>query len=291
MSEKIEIWQDDWDDFELLDSGDYKRLERYKDLVIIRSEPRAWWQPELAPEEWDKAAAIYQREEKGEWEFKKPVPKNLNLEFEGIKARLKMTKMSKHVGVFPEQSPQWRLLTEKISKTGRPISVLNMFAYTGMSTLAAAKAGASVTHVDGSKVALNWANENAELSGLKAKPIRWILDDALKFVKREGRRGTKYDVIIMDPPAFGRGPKGEVWKVEDSIRELFQACREVLSEKPLLFFVTMYSIEASSLSLANLLTDATKGLGGKVTNGELTLMPKKGGKPLSLSLFAYWDII
>ncbi|HYC80063.1 MAG TPA: class I SAM-dependent methyltransferase [Candidatus Binatia bacterium] len=287
---EIEILKDDWDQFELLDSGNYRRLERYGDLIIIRSEPRAWWKPELADSEWEQAVAAYEREEeKGEWEFKKKIDPNFLLQFDDLKVRLKMTKMSKHIGVFPEQSGQWRWVRQKISQAGRPVKVLNLFAYTGMSTLAAASAGASVTHVDGSKVALTWANENAELSGLKNKPIRWILDDALKFVKREVRRGSKYDAIIMDPPAFGRGPKGEVWKVEDSISQLLESCRELLSENPLFVFVTMYSIESSSISLANLLGDSVKGLGGTIRKGEIVLSPKGKGKLLPLSLFAVWE--
>ncbi len=289
MAEKIEIWTDDWDQFELLDSGDYRRLERYGDLVIVRSEPRAWWQPELDKAEWAKAQALFEKEESGEWSFKAKVPQFFTLPFDSVKARIKMTKMSKHIGVFPEQSQQWRWIAKRVKDAGREVSVLNLFAYTGMSTLAAASAGAKVTHVDGSKVALTWANENAELSGLKDKPIRWILDDALKFVKREVRRGHKYDAIIMDPPAFGRGPKGEVWKVEESINELLNACRDLLSDDPVFFFVTMYSIEASSLSLRNLLSDAVASRGGKLINGELTLQPKKGGKPLPLSIFAAWE--
>lgn len=301
-SDKIEIWKDDWKEFELLDSGNYRRLERYGDLIMVRSEPRAWWQPDLPETEWKKAQAVFEKksdgrdgDEPGEWQFTGKIPQDLVLEFEGVKARLKMTKMSKHVGVFPEQSPQWRWITEKVknaAKTthvGKPIRILNMFAYTGMSTLVAAAAGASVTHVDGSKVALTWANENAVLSGLKDKPVRWLLEDALKFIKREVRRGNKYDAIIMDPPAFGRGPKGEVWKVEDSINELFENCRVVLSPEALFMFVTMYSIEASSLSLANLMKGTLKGLGGTIINGELILKPKQNGKPLPLSLFAAWE--
>ncbi len=289
MKLDIKIWTDDWSEYELLDSGNYRRLEKFGDLIIVRSEPRAWWKPALGEGEWAKAQARYEKEEKGEWEFSGKSVSAKILQFEGVQAKLKLTRMSKHVGVFPEQSRQWRWIAEKISQANRPIKVLNLFAYTGMSTLMAASAGASVTHVDGSKVALTWANENAELSGLKDKPIRWILDDALKFVKREVRRGNKYDAIIMDPPAFGRGPKGEVWKIEDSINELLDNCKQLLSEAPLFVFMTMYSIEASSLSLGNLLHDAVGHLGGEVATGELVLMPKSGGKPLPVSLFACWD--
>jgi 23S rRNA (cytosine1962-C5)-methyltransferase len=285
----IELWPDDWKDSELLDSGDGMRLERFGMLTIARSEPRAWWRPQLPASEWEKAQARYEREEKGEWEFHGSVAPHLDLQFENLTARLKMTRMSKHVGVFPEQARQWRWIQEKIAAADRPIKVLNLFAYTGISTLVAAAAGASVTHVDGSKVALTWANENAKLSGLQDKPIRWILDDALKFIKREVKRGHKYDAIIMDPPAFGRGPKGEVWKVEDSIREFLDSARQILSDQPEFVFMTMYSIEASSLSVANLLGDAVAGLGGRILNGELLLVPKNGLRPLPVSIFAAWE--
>jgi 23S rRNA (cytosine1962-C5)-methyltransferase len=284
----IEIWNDDWDEYELLDSGNYRRLERYGDLIMARSEPRAWWQPELGEKEWARATAKYEKED-GEWEFTGTSNHNRILNFEGVKSAVKMTKMSKHVGVFPEQSRQWRWISQKISKANGPVKVLNLFGYTGLSTLVAAHAGASVTHVDGSKAAITWANENADLSGLKSKPIRWILDDALKFVKREVRRGSKYDAIIMDPPAFGRGPKGEVWKVEESIVELLQACKEVLSEAPLFINITMYSVDASSISLGNLLSDFVRNMEGKIISGELVLQPKQGGKILPVSIFALWE--
>lgn len=286
----IQIWPDDWAQYELLDSGNYRRLERFGDLLLIRSEPRAWWQPELPAEDWNKAAAIYEREEKGEWEFKKPVPSNFVLPFGDLKFKLKLTKMSKHVGIFPEQSQQWLWVQNKIKNSViKNPKVLNLFAYTGASTLAAAAAGAHVTHVDGSKVAITWANENQEASGLKSAPIRWILDDALKFVKREVKRGNKYDAIIMDPPAFGRGPQGQVWKVENALTDLLASCRELLSDQALFIFMTMYSIEASSLSIKNLLADTTAGLGGSLINGELVLQPKRGGKPLPVSIFAAWE--
>lgn len=288
----IQIWPDDWAEYELLDSGDYRRLERFGDLVVVRSEPRAWWQPELTSKDWDKAVAIYEREEKGEWEFKQKPVNGLTLPFHDLKFKLKLTKMSKHVGIFPEQSRQWLWVQEKIrnSKIKNP-KVLNLFAYTGASTLAAAAVGAHVTHVDGSKVAITWANENQEASELKSAPIRWILDDALKFVKREVKRGNKYDAIIMDPPAFGRGPQGQVWKVEDALTELLASCRELLSPEALFVFMTMYSIEASSLSINNLLADMTKGMGGNLLNGELVLQPKRGGKPLPVSIFTAWESV
>jgi 23S rRNA (cytosine1962-C5)-methyltransferase len=287
---KVQIWPDDWKEYELLDSGNYRRLERFGDLILVRSEPRAWWQPELSSVEWGKASAIYEREETGQWEFNKPVPAGLVLPFHDLKFRIKLTKMSKHVGVFPEQSGQWLWVQEKIKNSSvKNPKILNLFAYTGASTLAAAAVGAQVTHVDGSKVAITWANENQEASGLKAAPVRWILDDAMKFVKREVKRGNKYDAIIMDPPAFGRGPQGQVWKVEDGLTDLLSSCKKLLSPDALFVLMTMYSIEASSLSVKNLLEDMTSDMGGNLINGELILRPKRGGKPLPVSIFTAWE--
>lgn len=287
---QIAIWPDDWAQYELLDSGDFKRLERFGDVVVIRSEPRAWWSPQLPNATWQKAVALYEREEKGQWQFRGNVPQSFTLPFEELQVKVKFTRMSKHVGVFPEQSAQWRWLSEKFTqvKAAQP-KVLNLFAYTGLSTLAAAKAGAQVTHVDGSRVAIAWARENQALSGLSAAPIRWILDDALKFVQREVRRGNRYDAIIMDPPAFGRGPKGEIWKVERSLGQLLSACQQLLSDHPLFIFMTMYSIEASSLSIRNLLEDVTKDRGGTIRNGELVLKPKNSERVIPVSLFSVWE--
>lgn len=286
----IKIWQDDWSEYELKDSGDYMRLERFGDLIIARSEPRAWWTRELPAEEWDKAQAVYEKEENGQWTFRKPVPKDLRISFGDLVVRLKLANSSKHVGVFPEQSGQWRFIADKIKKCGLPdVNVLNLFGYTGMGSLAAASAGAKVTHVDGSKVAITWANENQELSGLNDRPIRWMLDDAYKFAKREVRRGKKYEGVILDPPAFGRGPKGQVWKVEDHLVSLLNECRELLSDEALFVILTMYSVDASSLSIANLIKDMAKGKGGRVQAGELVLKPKTSERVLPVSIVAVWE--
>ncbi|MGE5298209.1 MAG: class I SAM-dependent methyltransferase [Acidobacteriaceae bacterium] len=287
---EIKIWHDDWKEYELLDSGDYMRLERFGDLVIARSEPRAWWQPELPKTDWDKAAAVYDKEENGQWVFKQKVLRELIIPFEDLKVRIRLTDTSKHVGVFPEQSSQWRFIKEKVgSRKGNEVNVLNLFGYTGMGSLAAASAGASVTHVDGSKPAITWANENQYLSNLQDKPIRWMLDDAYKFVKREVRRGKKYQGLIMDPPAFGRGPKGQVWKVEDHLVKLLNECSQLLADDLLFIILTMYSVDSSSLSIGNLLSDVTKKFGGKVESGELVLKPKHSDKVLPVSIAAVWD--
>lgn len=285
----IKIWQDDWKEYELLDSGDYMRLERFGDIVISRSEPRAWWQKELSKSEWEKSDATYDKEENGQWQFRREVKREKPVVFEDLMIKLKFNNVSKHVGVFPEQSEQWRLIRKAIMGSGRKeVNILNLFGYTGMGTLAAASAGANVTHVDGSKAAITWANENQELSNLKGRPIRWMLDDAYRFVKREVRRGKKYDGIIMDPPAFGRGPKGQVWKVEDHLVSLLNECRLLLSDKPLFVILTMYSVDSSALSIANLLHDMTRGLGGEVQAGELVLKPKKSERVLPVSICAIW---
>lgn len=286
----VEILTDDWAEYELLDSGDYMRLERFGSLILARSEPRAWWRRELPAADWAKAQAVYEREETGLWEFKGQAANQIELPYNDLKFKIKLTKMSKHVGVFPEQSRQWQWVSRRIksSKTKQP-KVLNLFGYTGAGTLAAAAAGASVVHVDGSKAAMAWARENQEISGLAEKPVRWILDDAFKFVKREVRRGNKYQAIIMDPPAFGRGPKGQVWKVEDDLVPFLAECSKLLADDALFLWMTMYSIESSSLSLANLLGDIVQGRGGRVRCGELALKPKQSEKMLSVSIFGLWD--
>jgi 23S rRNA (cytosine1962-C5)-methyltransferase len=287
---EIKIWHHEWDGYELLDSGDYMRLERFGNSVLARSEPRAWWKPELLKKEWDKADAVFDKEEGGKWKLLKDISREQILSFENLKIKIKLNDSSKHVGVFPEQSKQWWLIKKLIVDGKKKDSnILNLFGYTGMGSLAAASAGARVTHVDGSKPAITWANENQTLSGLGNKPIRWIADDAYKFVKREVRRGNKYDGIILDPPAFGRGPKGQVWKVEESLVPLLNECKQLLSDAPLFIILTMYSVDLSSISIGNLLADMTKDLGGQVICGELVLKPKAHGKPLPVSIFSIWD--
>jgi 23S rRNA (cytosine1962-C5)-methyltransferase len=204
-------------DYELIDSGEGEKLERYGEIILARPDPQALWKKSLSKKEWDAAHAHFLREgEKGEWKVKKDVPDKWTIDFTGLTFGIKLSAF-KHTGIFPEQKSNWEWI-QKVIKSQKEIAkpkILNLFAYTGGATLAAAKAGAEVVHVDGSKVAMTAARENAELSGLKDKPIRWILDDVLTFVKREVKRGNTYDGIIMDPPAFGRGPEGEIWKIED----------------------------------------------------------------------------
>ncbi len=280
--------------YKLLDSGNKKKLEEINGTKIVRSEPRAWWKPELSKEEWEKAVASSQ------YLASSSKIKNDSLEtvieiFDWIKAKIKYKNTSKHIGIFPEQFSQWRWISEKLKiensklKIPNSLSVLNLFGYTGIASLVCAKMGAKVTHVDASKQSVNWARENQKLSGLENAPIRWIVDDVIKFIKKETKQDKKYDAIIMDPPSYGKGPKGEVWKIEEGLPELISACREILSDKPLFVIFNMYSTEFSSISVANLLSDMTNGLGGTIESGELAIKQEGSEKLLPLSIFALWQ--
>lgn len=217
-----------WSDYELLDSGDSMKLERFGNIVLARPETQALWK-KMRPELWEQAHAEFAfSDKKGIWNMKKSVPESWELSWNDTRFRARLTGF-KHTGIFPEQAPNWQWISEKVSVLEKP-RVLNLFGYTGIASLAAAHAGAFVTHVDASKQSLDWANENAKLSAIPEDRIRWILDDALAFVKREARRGTKYDGIILDPPAFGRGAKGEVWKIEEGFSELLETLKEILSD-------------------------------------------------------------
>jgi 23S rRNA (cytosine1962-C5)-methyltransferase len=237
----------------------------------VRNEPRAWWKKELPEEEWENAETSLEEV--------------IDI-FDGIKAKIKFKSSSKHIGIFPEQVEQWKWIAEKLKN--KNINLLNLFGYTGIASLVAAKGGARVTHVDASKQSVDWARENQKLSGLEDAPIRWIVDDVIKFVKKEVKQGKKYDAIIMDPPQFGKGPKGEIWKIEEKLPNLLSACKEILSDKPLFIIFNMYSTELSSLSVANLLRDMTKELGGTIESGELTIKQQNSGRLLPMSIFAIW---
>lgn len=281
----LEVLSEPWDAYELLDSGDGRKLERFGDRRLIREEPKAWWRPATGDEQWKRSSASYCAD--GSWAIRaKRESRNWDLSLDDLKLEARLTDGSKHLGVFPEQMPHWRWLQERL-KTRPQARVLNLFGYTGVASLVAAKAGATVTHVDASKPALAWARHNQERSGMEDLPIRWLLDDAFKFVSREIRRGRTYDALLLDPPSFGRGPKGEVWKVEEQIVEFLQNLRRLLSDQPLCFILTMYNLEASSIMLENLVRELLPP--GQVTAGELALTPKYGHNRLPLSLFARWQ--
>lgn len=280
-------------DYELLDSGDGEKLERYGNILIARPDPQSLWNKNFDELEWGKANAYFKRvSENAGWSTRGKVPERWQIEFGNLKFWIKLSAF-KHTGLFPEQSANWDWfsnLIEKRKAEGSKVSVLNLFGYTGGATLAAAKAGAEVCHVDGSKVAISWAKDNAELSGLKEKPIRWILDDAAKFVQREIKRGRKYDGIIMDPPAFGHGPKGELWKIENSFLPFIKSCRQVLTDKPLFFLINGYASGYSALAYKNNLGNLMGGLGGDVEIGELTIAEKNGNRLLPAGIFARWSL-
>jgi len=288
-----------WTDYALLDSGDGLKLERFGNYVFVRPESQAMWKRSLDVE-WKQAHAVFQptgEESGGHWDFKKKVDEKWEMRYIldpslVEKGELKfwvMTTPGRHLGVFPEVAAHWDWFSGLITQARREINVLNLFGYTGLATLAAAAAGAKVTHVDASKKSVSWARDNQALSNLTEKPIRWIVEDALKFVQREARRGVKYDGIILDPPKFGRGPKGEVWEVYKSLPNLFEACRECLSEYPLFVVTTIYAVRASAVHVAQAMEDMMNGFEGKIEMGELATHEQSGGRLLSQAVYAKWE--
>ncbi len=280
-----------WTDYALLDSGDGLKMERFGPYIFIRPEVQAMWSRALPEKEWAKAHAVFQptREESGgHWQFKKKVAEKWKMRY-GDLSFWTMTTPGRHLGVFPECAAHWDWSADLIQKAKRPIKVLNLFGYTGLATLSAAVAGAQVTHIDASKKAVAWARENQALSGLTEKPVRWIVDDALKFVQREGRRGKKYDGILLDPPKFGRGPKGEVWEIYKSLPNLLEACRQVLSDKPLFLVATVYAVQASAIHVGQALEAMMGDFSGNVESGELVTREQSAGRLLSQAVFARWS--
>jgi 23S rRNA (cytosine1962-C5)-methyltransferase len=280
-------------DYELIDSGDGEKLERFGAHTLSRPDPQALWRKRLDASVWKEADGYFTRGEKqGDWSLKKGLPERWQIELSGLKFWIKPTAF-KHVGLFPEQSVNWDWMREKIktaSASGTAdIEVLNLFGYTGGATLACAQAGAKVVHIDGSKVAIAWARDYAELSGLKDKPVRWILDDARAFVKREVKRGRKYHGIVMDPPAFGHGPDNELWKIEEHFLALIEECMSILVDKPLFFVINGYSAGYSAVAYENSLLKLKEKFGGNIEIGELALEEKDSKRLLPCGIFARWS--
>ena len=269
-------------DCELIDSGDGRRLERFGKYVLDRPDPEVLWQKNLSEEEWKKSDAVF----KDLWITKTNMPERWELSYHDIKFWAKLAPF-KHTGIFPEQVSQWDYIIEELK--AKNANVLNLFAYTGIATLFAAKAGAKVTHLDASRPAITWANENRELNGMQDAPIRWIIDDAIKFTEREAKRGVKYDAIIMDPPVYGHGPAGEIWDFNKDFPRLLENCRKIISDKPIFVLVNAYAISSSSTTLANTLQGYFGSFGGSIENGELTLKEKSGGRLLSTGIWARWS--
>jgi 23S rRNA (cytosine1962-C5)-methyltransferase len=290
-----------WNDYALIDSGDGSKLERFGEYVFVRPEAQAMWKRTL-DSEWKNAHAVFQptgEESGGHWDFKKKAGEKWEMSYpltpspspngRGELRFWAMTTPGRHLGVFPEVAAHWDWFSELIAQSKREINVLNLFGYTGLATLTAAAAGAKVTHVDASKKSVSWARDNQVLSDLTDKPIRWIVDDALKFVQREARRGAKYDGIILDPPKFGRGPKGEVWEIYKSLPTLLEACRACLSNNPLFVVTTIYAVRASAIHVAQVMEGMMSGFGGKIEMGELVMRDQSAGRLLSQAVYARWE--
>jgi 23S rRNA (cytosine1962-C5)-methyltransferase len=280
------------EDYALVDSGAGRKLERYGPYLIERPEGQALWLPALPAKEWAKADAVFtgdtDEEGMGRWRFPNmPLGETWPMRHDGIDYLGRFTSF-RHVGVFPEQAPHWAHMEDLIRSAGRPVRVLNLFGYTGIASLIAARAGAEVTHVDASKKAIGWARENQDRARLSDKPIRWICDDATKFAEREERRGSRYDIVLLDPPAFGRGPKGEVWQLFEHLPAMVELCRAILTPKPLSLVLTAYSIRASFFAIHALMRDTMAGMGGAVESGELVIREAEAGRLLSTSLFSRW---
>jgi len=280
------------DDYALIDSGNGEKLEQYGPYRIVRPEGQAIWQKALPPRDWEKVDAIFtgdtDEEGIGRWRFPKtPLGETWPMRHDRLDYLGRFTSF-RHVGVFPEQASHWDHMAHLIESARRSVKVLNLFGYTGLASLMAARAGAEVTHVDASKKAIGWARENQEVAGLGDKPIRWICEDAMKFAEREERRGSRYDIILFDPPAYGRGPKGEVWQLFEDLPALADICRSILTSKPLAVVLTAYSIRASFFAIHALMRDVFAGMGGTVESGELVIREKAAGRALSTSLFSRW---
>ena len=279
-----------WKDYELLDASSGERLERWGNIVLIRPDPQIIWNTGRSAI-WNRADAVYHRSKSGGgyWEEKTKLPSVWKIQYNNLTFGLKPMGF-KHTGVFPEQAVNWDFTINKIKNCGRKVKILNLFAYTGAATLAAASAGAEVCHVDASKGMVTWARENAKYSNMSDKPIRWLVDDCIKFVKREQRRGNKYDGIIMDPPSYGRGPKGEIWKIEDSIYPFIQQTEQLLSDDPLFFLINSYTTGLAPSVLTYMISTAIiPKHGGSVESGELGLPVSGNGLVLPCGASGRWS--
>lgn len=281
---------DNWKDYQLIDTSSGEKLERWGNYILVRPEPQAIWDTPRNNNSWKKTNGHYHRNSKGngEWDFF-DLPKQWSINYKSLTFNLKPFAL-KQTGLFPEQAANWDWFSDKIKKANRPVKVLNLFAYTGGATLAAAAAGAEVTHVDASKGMVSWAKENAKSSGLEDAPIRWLVDDCIKFVEREIRRGNKYDAIIMDPPSYGRGPKGEIWKLEDSVYDFISLCTQILSDRPLFFLISSYTTGLAPAILTYMLEILLKTkLGGHAISDELGLPVSDNGLFLPCGSSGRWE--
>ena len=281
---------ENWKDYELLDCSDGERLERWGNIILIRPDPQVIWKTPKNHPMWKKADARYWRSNSGggKWEIYKKIPDVWSISYGAMQLRVK-TMGFKHTGVFPEQAVNWDLVAKTIKEAGRPVKMLNLFGYTGAATVSAMVAGAAAVHVDASKGMVQWAKENAVVSGVADKSVRWLVDDCIKFVEREIRRGNKYDIIVMDPPSYGRGPGGEVWKLEEEVYNLVERCAELLHEDSLLFLLNSYTAGLSP-SVMQYILGATiqKKYGGEISADEIGLPVTATGMVLPCGSTACW---
>ncbi len=282
---------DKWQDYELIDCSDGEKLERWGNIILIRPDPQIIWHTKRKNPLWYNANARYVRSNKGggEWQIFKKIPKQWSINYRDLHFNVK-TMGFKHTGIFPEQAVNWDFAREKIKNEKRELNILNLFGYTGCATLSCMKAGARVCHVDASKGMVLWAKENAQSSGIQDKPVRWLVDDCIKFVEREIRRGHHYDGIIMDPPSYGRGPGGEVWKLEDNLYSLIELCVRVLSDNPVFFILNSYSTGLSAGVMEYMLGSfLNPRFGGKVSSDEIGLRATDSGLVLPCGSTAIWE--
>ena len=289
---KKHMWvANNWKDYQVLDTSKGEKFERWGEYYLVRPDPQVIWDTKRENKHWKRKNGHYHRSSKGggQWEFF-DLPEQWSIHYNNLTFQLKPFSF-KHTGLFPEQAVNWDWFSEKIKTANRPIKVLNLFAYTGGATLAAAAAGAQVTHVDASKGMVTWAKENAKSSHLEDAPIRWLVDDCGKFVEREIRRGNKYDAIIMDPPSYGRGPKGEIWKIEESLYPFVKLCTQILSDKPLFVLINSYTTGLQPAVLHYILSTEMKKFGGRVTADEIGLPVKDNGLVLPCGASGRWESV
>ena len=282
-----------WKDYELVDSGNGFKLERFGPYLFKRPEPEAIWPPSKPDMVWKQADSEFipsAEKNGGHWTESRQMKDRWQMQYRDLTFWIQKTS-SRHLGVFPEQAIQWDWIQEQVRASNRKLKVLNLFGYTGMATLAAAKAGAFVTHVDASRKVNLWGQENQALSGISDQSIRWLVDDAFKFVKREIRRNSQYDGIILDPPKFGRGPKGEVWEFYKILPDLLDSCRQILSNNPVFILLTAYAIKASSLTLYFGIEQMMRKFKGETSVGEVVLNEKDGNKAISMAIYGRWTSI
>lgn len=280
-----------WNDYKILDMADGQKLEKWGDVILSRPDPQIIWKDKSYPEKWKNINATYHRSKTGggTWEYNKKMPQQWQIKYKDLTFNIKPMGF-KHTGLFPEQAVNWDWMMDEIKNTKREIKVLNLFAYTGGATVACASVGASVCHVDSSKGMVTWAKENIASSGLAERPVRYIIDDVVKFVNREIRRGNKYDAIIMDPPSYGRGANGEVWQFENNIYDLVELCTNVLSDNPLFFLINSYTTGISSKVLENILNlTVNKEHNGKVSSGEIGLPMENSKLVLPCGIYGRWE--